>query len=216
MGFYFREVPDLDYISPFRDRPSSNTYVQTKNLFRRVKLRDDLKGIFTLYNKYEIEGDDRPDVVAQKVYDDDSLDWVILITNNIINIRNDWPLSDKDLRTFCADKYGTKLLDIRYYVTTEVKDVKGRLVLPAGLTVDGNFTISDPDQRTQTLNPVVGITNLEYETTKNDEKRAIFVLRREYLSQFLEDTKQEMFYTRSTQYVNQNLKKGDNIRTSSP
>jgi hypothetical protein len=216
MGFYFREVPDLDYISPFRDRPSSNTYVQTKNLFRRVKLRDDLKGIFTLYNKYEIEGDDRPDVVAQKVYDDDSLDWVILITNNIINIRNDWPLSDKDLRTFCADKYGTKLLDIRYYVTTEVKDVKGRLVLPAGLTVDGNFTISDPDQRTQTLNPVVGITNLEYETNKNDEKRAIFVLRREYLSQFLEDTKQEMFYTRSTQYVNQNLKKGDNIRTSSP
>jgi hypothetical protein len=216
MGFYFREVPDLDYISPFRDRPSSNTYVQTKNLFRRVKLRDDLKGIFTLYNKYEIEGDDRPDVVAQKVYDDDSLDWVILITNNIINIRNDWPLSDKDLRTFCTDKYGTKLLDIRYYVTTEVKDVKGRLVLPAGLTVDGNFTISDPDQRTQTLNPVVGITNLEYETNKNDEKRAIFVLRREYLSQFLEDTKQEMFYTRSTQYVNQNLKKGDNIRTSSP
>ena len=216
MGFYFREVPDLDYISPFRDRPSSNTYVQTKNLFRRVKLRDDLKGIFTLYNKYEIEGDDRPDVVAQKVYDDDSLDWVILITNNIINIRNDWPLSDKDLKTFCADKYGTKLLDIRYYVTTEVKDVKGRLVLPAGLTVDGNFTISDPDQRTQTLNPVVGITNLEYETNKNDEKRAIFVLRREYLSQFLEDTKQEMFYTRSTQYVNQNLKKGDNIRTSSP
>ena len=216
MGFYFREVPDLDYISPFRDRPSSNTYVQTKNLFRGVKLRDDLKGIFTLYNKYEIEGDDRPDVVAQKVYDDDSLDWVILITNNIINIRNDWPLSDKDLRTFCADKYGTKLLDIRYYVTTEVKDVKGRLVLPAGLTVDGNFTISDPDQRTQTLNPVVGITNLEYETNKNDEKRAIFVLRREYLSQFLEDTKQEMFYTRSTQYVNQNLKKGDNIRTSSP
>jgi len=216
MGFYFREVPNLDYISPFRDRPSSDTYVESKNLFRRVKIRDDIKGIFTLYNKYEIEGDDRPDIVAQKVYDDDSLDWVILITNNIINIRNEWPLSDKDLRTFCDDKYGSNLLAIRYYETTEVKDSSGRLILPAGLTVDADFTIPDPDQKTQTLNPVVGITNLEYETNKNNDKRAIFVLRREYLSQFLEDTKQEMFYKRSSQYVNNNVKRGDNIRTSSP
>ena len=216
MGFYFREVPNLDYISPFRDRPSSQTYVQTKNLFRRVKIRDDLKGVFTLYNEYFIEGDDRPDIVAEKVYGDSSLDWVILITNNIINIRNDWPLSDRDLRTFCADKYGNALLENRYYVTTKVTDSRGRLILPAGLTVDSNFTIPDPDEATQTINPVVGITNLEYETNKNDDKRGIFIMRSEYLSQFLEDTKQEMFYTRSSQYVSNNVKRGDNIRTSSP
>jgi len=216
MGFYFREVPNLDYISPFRDRPSSQTYVQTKNLFRRVKIRDDLKGVFTLYNEYFIEGDDRPDIVAEKVYGDSSLDWVILITNNIINIRNDWPLSDRDLRTFCTDKYGNALLENRYYVTTKVTDSRGRLILPAGLTVDSNFTIPDPDEATQTINPVVGITNLEYETNKNDDKRGIFIMRSEYLSQFLEDTKQEMFYTRSSQYVSNNVKRGDNIRTSSP
>lgn len=216
MGFYFREVPNLDYISPFRDRPSSETYVQTKNLFRRVKIRDDLKGIFTLYNEYFIEGNDRPDVVAEKVYGDSSLDWVILITNNIINIRNEWPLSDRDLRTYCDTKYGTKVLDTRYYETSEVKDSHGRMILPAGLTVDSNFTIPDPDEPTQTINPTVGISNLEYETIKNDEKRGIFVLRSEYLSQFLEDTRQEMFYGRSSQYVSNNVKRGDNIRTSSP
>ncbi len=91
MGFYFREVPDLNYISPLRDRPNSQTYVRAKNLFRRVKIRDDLKGVFVIYNEYEIEGDDRPDIVAHKVYGDETLDWVILVTNNIINVRNEWP-----------------------------------------------------------------------------------------------------------------------------
>lgn len=216
MGYYFREVPNLDYISPFRDRPSSQSYIQAKNLFRRVKIRDDLKGVYTLYNEYSIRGDDRPDIVAEKVYGDSSLDWVILITNNIINIRNEWPLSDRDLRNYCTEKYGSNLLDTRYYVTTKVTDSRGRLILPAGLTVDSDFTIPDPDEATQTINPVIGISNLEYETNKNDDKRQIFILRSEYLSQFLEDSKQEMFYRRSSQYVNSNVKKGDNIRTSTP
>ena len=213
---YFREVPDLDYVSPLEDRNGSQDFVKAKNLFRRVKLRDDIKGIVELYHEYQIEGNDRPDVVAQKVYDNAELDWVILVTNNIINVRNEWPLSDRDLRTFVSEKYGTALNEVRYYETTQVKDSNNRLILPAGNTVDANFTIPDPDDRTATLNPVAGVTNLDYETRKNDEKRGIFILRREYLSQFLEDTKTEMFYRRSSQYVTSDLKRGDNVRTRSP
>lgn len=216
MGFYFREVPDLNYISPLRDRPNSQTYVRAKNLFRRVKIRDDLKGVFVIYNEYEIEGDDRPDIVANKVYGDETLDWVILVTNNIINIRNEWPLSDRDLTTFCTEKYGNQILDVRFYETTEVKDSRGRMILPAGNIVDSDFTIKDPDDATATLNPVTGVTNLEYETRKNDDKRGIFVLRPEYLVQFLQDTKEEMYYTKSSQYINNGLKRGDNLRTSAP
>ena len=213
---YFREVPDLDYISPLQDRTGSQEFVKAKNLFRRVKLRDDIKGVVELYNEYQIEGNDRPDVVAQKVYGNPGLDWVILVTNNIINVRNEWPLSDRDLRTFCSEKYGSKITDIRYYETTQVKDSNNRLILGAGSIVDANFTIPDPDDKTATLNPVAGVTNIDYETRKNDEKRGIFILRREYLSQFLEDTKTEMFYRRSSQYVSSDLKRGDNIRTKSP
>lgn len=213
---YFREVPDLDYVSPLEDRNGSQDFVKAKNLFRRVKLRDDIKGIVELYNEYQIEGNDRPDVVAEKVYDNAELDWVILVTNNIINVRNEWPLSDRDLRTFVSEKYGTTLNEVRYYETTQVKDSNNRLILPAGNTVDANFTIPDPDDKTATLNPVTGVTNIDYETRKNDAKRGIFILRREYLSQFLEDTKTEMFYRRSSQYVTSDLKRGDNIRTKSP
>lgn len=213
---YFREVPDLDYVSPLENRNGSQDFIKAKNLFRRVKLRDDIKGIVELYHEYQIEGNDRPDVVAQKVYDNAELDWVILVTNNIINVRNEWPLSDRDLRTFVSEKYGTALNEVRYYETTQVKDSNNRLILDAGNIVDSDFTIPDPDDKTATLNPVVGVTNLDYETRKNDEKRGIFILRREYLSQFLEDTKTEMFYRRSSQYVTSDLKRGDNIRTKSP
>ncbi len=125
-------------------------------------------------------------------------------------------LSDRDLRTFCTSKYGDQILDVRFYETTEVKDSRGRMILPAGNVVDSDFTIKDPDDATATLNPVTGVTNLEYETRKNDDKRGIFVLRPEYLVQFLQDTKEEMYYTKSSQYVNNGLKRGDNLRTSAP
>ena len=38
---YFRELPDLNYQSLLKTKHSSNAYVRVKNLFRRVKLRDD-------------------------------------------------------------------------------------------------------------------------------------------------------------------------------
>ena len=51
---YFRELPDLEYQSPLTDRISSTQYVRVKNIFRRLKIRDDLKDVFVLFNKYII------------------------------------------------------------------------------------------------------------------------------------------------------------------
>ena len=65
---YFRELPNFQYQSPFIDSLSSSEYVTVKNIFRRMTLRDDLKNIFTVFNKYEIKEGDRPDTVAEEVY----------------------------------------------------------------------------------------------------------------------------------------------------
>ena len=94
---YFRELPNLEYQSPLSDRISSSSYIRAKNLFRRMKVRDDLQNIFTLFNKYEIIQGARPDTVAEELYGKSSLDWVVILSAGIINLRNDWPLSDKDL-----------------------------------------------------------------------------------------------------------------------
>ena len=52
---YFRELPDIQYQSPLSNRVSSNEYVTVKNLFRRVKLRDDLKGSTTYLQNYSLK-----------------------------------------------------------------------------------------------------------------------------------------------------------------
>jgi len=213
---YFRELPDIEYQSPFADSNSSQNYVRAKNLFRRVKLRDDLTNVFTLFNKYQIPEGVRPDIVAEEVYGRADYDWVVLMTAGIVNVRDEWPLSNRDLYRYAENIYGTQLNSVHHYETTEVKDSNGRLILPAGKVVDSNFTIPKPDDYTATLNPVIGISNYEYETLKNEEKRSVYLLRSDYLQQYLNDMRTIMYYEKSSQYVDKKLIRTENTRVTMP
>jgi len=214
---YFRELPNVAYQSFLSDSLSSQSYITVKNLFRRNKLRDDLSNVFTLFNKYEIPEGSRPDLVAEEFYGNAELDWVVLLTAGIINVRDEWPLSNYNLYRYAENLYGIDgLNDVRYYETKEVKDSSGRLILPKEKVVDSNFTIPDPDDYRATLNPVRPVTNWEYETRKNNQKSSIYLLRREYLQQFLNDMRQIMLYDRSSQYVTENLARTENTRVTIP
>lgn len=227
---YFRELPDVDYQSFLSDSISSQSYLRVKNLFRRNKLRDDLKGIFTIFNKYEIVEGARPDTVAEEYYGDAELDWVVLMTAGIIHVRDEWPLSNYDLYRYAEEKYGTVLNDVHHYETIEVRDSDGKLILPAGKIVDEDFKIYyyDNDQYytndatvlganvTRISNPTVSITNYEYEVRKNNEKSSIYLLKQEYLQQFLNDMRQIMLYDRSSQYIDETLIRTENTRVTLP
>ena len=216
---YFREIPDVAYQNFLSNSPSSQSYLRVKNLFRRNKLRDDLQNVFTVFDKYEIMENARPDTIAEELYGSSELDWVVLITAGIVNVRNEWPLSNKDLYYYALDKYGTDLNSVRYYETTEVKDSEDRLILPAGKVVDKTFTIPKPDtsnEETATLNPVRSISNWEYETIKNNKKRSIYILKRRYLRQFLNDMRQIMTYKKSSERITPSLIKTENTRVSMP
>ena len=212
---YFRELPELDYQSFLSDSDSSSNYLRVKNLFRRCKLRDDLQSVFTLFNKYEIVEGARPDTVAEELYGDAELDWVVLMTAGIINVRNEWPLSDRQIYNYSLELYGTQLNDVHHYETREVKDANGRLILPKGKVVDSTFRIPNPDFYIETISPINGISNYEYEVRKNDAKRSIFLLKESYLQQFLNDMREEMIYSRSSEYVNENLIRTENTRVTS-
>ena len=213
---YFRELPNLNYQSTSSDRSSSRDYVVVKNIFRRAKLRDDLKYIFTSLVDYYIKDGVRPDQVADNVYGDPELDWVVLTSANIINVRDEWPLNSYEIYNYSLNKYGNDLNQIRHYETTEVKDSSGRLILPKGKVVDSGFTIPDPSSSTATLNPVGGVTNYEYESKLNDEKRSIYILSPNYLQVFLNDMKDIMRYKDSSQFVNINLIQTENTRNTDP
>ena len=213
---YFRELPNLQYPSFLSDKNSSLDYLEVKNMFRRVKLRDDLQNTFTIFDKYEIPEGYRPELVADEIYGSSELDWVVIITAGIINIRNEWPLSNKDLYEYASNKYGTKLNSVRFYETTEVKDANKRLILPKGKVVDSNFTIPKPGEPTATLNPVTGVSNYEYEVRLNEEKRSIYLLRQEYLQGFINDMRDIMVYDKSSQYMNERIIKTENLAVTMP
>ena len=201
MGF-FRELPNLRYPSFLPEKISSLDYVEVKNIFRRVKLRDDLQNYFTVFNRYEVPMGARPDTVAEELYGNAQFDWVVLTVAGILNVRNEWPLDNQDLYNYCFDKYGDSLNSVRFFETKEVKNVDGKLILPKGKVVDNNFTIPKPGEPIATLNPIVGISNYEYETRLNEEKRNIFILREEYLQEFLNDMREIMTYKKSSEFVN--------------
>ena len=211
---YFRELPNLRYPSFLPEKTSSLDYVEVKNIFRRAKLRDDLQNNFTVFDKYEVPMDARPDTVAEDLYGSAQFDWVVLTVAGILNVRNEWPLSDKDIYDYSFDKYGESLNSVRFFETKEVKDTNDRLILPKGKVVDSNFTIPKPGEPTATLNPVTGISNYEYEVRLNEEKRNIFVLREEYLQEFLSDMRDLMIYNESSEYLNDKVIQTENTNVT--
>ena len=215
---YFRELPDVEYQSFLSDAISSKDYLTVKNLFRRNKLRDDLQSSFTLFNKYEIVEGARPDTVAEEFYGSAELDWVVLITAGILNVRDEWPLPNYQLYQYAEKKYGVEnLTNFHHYETREIKDSKGRLILPAGKVVDDEFTLSYYDEGPITVsgNAVrTGITNWTYETIENNKKSSIYLLRRGYLQQFLNDMREIMTYGLSSQYITDSVIRTENTKVT--
>ena len=224
---YFKELPNVLYQSFLKSKNSSLDYVEVKNLFRRVKLRDDLQNVFTMFDKYEIPIGFRPENVAEDYYGSDELDWVVLITANIVHMRNDWPLDDQELYEFALNKYGSEggLSETHHYETKEIKDSRGHVILPEGKVVQSDFKVTywnSIDGETgsyvtsSTTDTRTGIANYVYETRLNNEKRSIYLLKREYLQDFLNDFRDIMVYGRSSQFVDDELIRTENTNITMP
>ena len=229
---YFNELPDISYPSLL---PASNKVedrVTVKNIFKRSKLRTDVDQAITAFNFYYVQDGYRPDMVAEEIYDDSELDWVILTANNIINIRDQWPLGHNDLHNHIVEKYGseTNILDIHHYETIKIIDEYNRVILDGGSKVDANFTftfvgtvssttgslikVKFGGSSANTITPVAAITNYDYETKLNEEKRRIKILKPQFLSVFITDHQNIMKYNDSSDYISNTLKGTYNPRSS--
>ncbi len=143
MPSYFRNIPDFEYVSRDADTKQISEYQKVKNLFKRGKLKNDIFKDLTYFTKYKIIGDDRPDNVAFDVYSDETLDWVVLLSNNIINVQSEWPLPQRDVDRYVLEKYETyeKLNAVHHYETKECKHEVDAVVVPAGLQVDTDYSV---------------------------------------------------------------------------
>jgi hypothetical protein len=200
MSNYFSQLPDFEYVSRLPDSKISD-YNPVKNFFMRGKLREDIFQNVAVFTKYEVKGDDRPDNVAFEFYGDANLDWLVLTCNNIINVYDEWPMTQFNFENYLLDKYDTyeNINATHHYETTEVKNYKGVVIVPAGMTIVSS--------------PVTEITNYYYEEKLQQDKRNIFLLKARFLNVVKDDLEEMMEYKKgSTQYKSGTLKTADNIR----
>ena len=218
MSNYFILVPELEYVSILPGAKIGD-YIKVKNLFKKGEIRKDIFQNLAFFEKYKIVGDDRPDNVAFEVYEDSKLDWIVILSNNVLNIQSEWPLPQTDFDRFVLDKYGdynTLYNGIHHYETEEVKNSQGVTIVPAGLQVDSSYSVSYYDffieQQITTGNISIPVTNYEYEEKVENDKRNIFLLKKDYVGIILNDMEGIMEYKEgSSQYVSETLKRADNI-----
>ena len=215
---YFKQLPDLDYPSLANDRKSAYDYQVVKNIFKRAIVRNDIFDEVTAFTKYSVEGDERPDQVAFNFYNDPNYDWVVLTTNNIIHVRDEWPMGNQDFLTYLNGKYtDQELSNIHHYETEILRDSSGKLIQRGGITVPEGFSVTFLDNGvSRTESKIKSFSFLEHETNLNDDKRNINILKPEYLTIFLEDFEDIMEYKPSKQFVTESLKKTENPRLISP
>tara|TARA_R100001015_G_C4579994_1_gene136658 strand:+ start:353 stop:1012 length:660 start_codon:yes stop_codon:yes gene_type:complete len=215
---YFQELPNISYPSLLPSSSKVEDRIIVKNIFRRSKLRTDVDQSITAFNYYYVQEKQRPDVLAQDLYGDPELDWVILTTNNITNIRDQWPLDHNDLHDYMLEKYGSQqnIAGIHHYETKKIVDEYNRVVMREGIEVDADFTFKYQNYTNSIVivNPVVAITNYQYETKLNEEKRKIRTLKPQYLGAFVSEHKQIMNYEKSSDFISKRLKNTYNPRIS--
>ena len=239
---YFRELPNIAYQSPLTHKNSSRDYILIKNLFRRTKLFDFLKNNVSVLDKFTIGIGDRPDTIAEELYGDATLDYVVVLVAGIININQEWPLPDNKVYDFALEKYGSeeKMNEIKYYETLEIIDDQNRQILPPDLIVDvdfkidgtvnkfpstrytlkamtGNRQLDDKDEfGVLTDNIARAVTNLEYEYTVNENKREIDILNPSYLQMFINDLRDIVRYDKSSSYIAKDLAATENTNVVNP
>ena len=180
MPFYFENFPKVSY-----DIDKSGNTLDVTNLFVRYKLIDAFKKQPAVYYNYNIQDNERPDVIAAKYYEDASLDWIILLTNNIIDPQFEWPLDSRSFENFIKKKYGSvktaREQTHHYEQITQQQSVlfDGTIVPEEYFEIDLTTynTLSSSDKRI--------VTSYEYEERINEAKREIKILSEDYVLSLL-------------------------------
>ena len=215
---YFSYLPNFEYVSRFPDAKNISDYVQVKNIFKRARIRADIFNELSFFTKYQVEGDERPDNVATQVYGDPNLDWLVMLSNNYVNYETEWPLDNQSFERYLLYKYGSteNIYKVRHYETNTIKDSLDNIIVPPGKVVPSDYSVKFFDRglnQIVTSSDIIEVTNLTYEERKQDDRRNIFVLKSTYVGLVIDDLEQLMPYKKgSTQYVKDDLVKGNNIR----
>ena len=194
MSNYFSYLPEVYVRTTSYRQNNVDPYSLAKNIFRRIKIREDLSDIIMGFSQYTIKNNQRPDQVAYDFYGDMQYDWVVLLCNNILNVYDEWPMTEDELERYIDSEYESPD-SVHHWVTQKIRDTKGRVLIKPGMEVPENWAYTRPDGtvvgKADTVRP---ISVYDYESEKNNYKRNIYLLRKQYLGGFVEEFKNLVDY----------------------
>ena len=207
---FFNIVPNIEYDEKPISYPfSESDFVVAKNFFRRYKINDDVFQYAVFFKKYTIKDGERPETLAEKIYGNQFYDWVILLTNNMVNAQYDWPRTNYEIYKMVEEEFDDPYSEISHY---EIKETIGHY--QAGLHVDKTFYDSthklniDGSVQIKNGNEIASpITVAEYYQEENEKKREIYLLKSRFLESFVKDFKKQNLYKKDENYITQTLKK---------
>ena len=196
-NFYFQQLPDI-WVRMGPTKGVEQPYVLAKNIFRNVALVNNLQKEYLVFTPIQIGEGEKPYQIAYEYYGDPAYDWVILLCNNITDVYDQWPLSSAELYNYCAKFYEDldELNYIHHYESVSVKTSNDFEVLEGGLIVNENFEYRHPETKILLTGDAIRtpITNYEYMVSENEKKRDIFLLKKQYLGQFISEFQQLVAY----------------------
>jgi len=167
---YFKHYPTIDF-----DVKNDGDLIEAKDIFRNIRIAEDAEESITGYEYYYVDDQDRPDVLADKLYADSTLYWLFWMVNPHLATYNDWPKSQRVLERYIARKYSGKALvsnqqsDI--VSSSDSKFFQGEKVVGSTSSAFGFVTKIDPTNKQLILNDIEGIfINGETVTGSNSSK----------------------------------------------
>jgi len=191
---FFNSQPNVYYPQ------SSGGAKLSKNLFRRVRFRDNLNSLYINSTKYTIQEGETPEIISYNKYQSTEWYWTILLLNNIIDLNNDWPVDSEELDNSINQKYEDNQFKVRHWETYQIKNSAGTIVLPGGIIVE--LSADTTAQNSPTYYPTYSfkyndagvtktltgsqvlkrVTHRDYEYDKNESKKEIYLIKKQYLS----------------------------------
>lgn len=214
---YFNNIPNIEYSQKPITYPFSEfDYVVAKNFFKKYQLNPDVFSYAVFFNKYSILENERIYDVANKAYGDPGLDWIVILTNNLVSPLFDWPMTGTELRKYVENNYFDPYAEIAYYETVERSKSDGGYIIQPNLKVDETFYNTpykyfDNDSILTIDGSEISraVTVYEDEGRKNEARREIYILKPQYLQAFITNFKENSKYAKSNSFINNRLKRTD-------
>jgi len=177
---YFKNFPTIMY-----DSVGDGNFKDVKNLLRRVGVRAKVKANTLFYDTYDVKEGETPESIADKLYDDPELHWIVLLVNDVTDRYHQWPMNYSQFNQFITDKYlrsdGTSNVDGTHHY--ELAQSSGNTDTKIEVYNNSALYTGDDDSYS---NATV-ITNREYEEQQQEIKRQIRLLDPQYVQQFIEE-----------------------------